>query len=268
VVGVFLPRPSGKVLRWLAVISAVLFIFLTVSATGASPLPALSAAEVIEVIDGSTIRVRAGDREEVVRLIGVGGTEAQPQGQQPEPRESTSESFIRSQLEGRTVYLEKDVQERDEGGRLWAYVWLDRPGEISDQEIRAKMLNAQLLLHGYAELSTIPQNFRYIDFFRTYQAEAQKGGRGLWALRSSDSQDTQDVTVYITQTGKKYHREGCRYLARSKIPISLREAQARGYEPCSVCNPPRSLTPAPSLASSQENSPALPAPLPARASGR
>ena len=106
-VGVFLPQPSGKVLRWLAVISAVLFIFLTVSATGASPLPALSAAEVIEVIDGSTIRVRAGDREEVVRLIGVGGTEAQPQGQQPEPRESTSESFIRSQLEGRTATWKK-----------------------------------------------------------------------------------------------------------------------------------------------------------------
>lgn|GEM_PF-1718336 len=187
-VGVFLPQPSGKVLRWLAVISAVLFIFLTVSATGASPLPALSAAEVIEVIDGSTIRVRAGDREEVVRLIGVGGTEAQPQGQQPEPRESASESFIRSQLEGRTVYLEKDVQERDEGGRLWAYVWLDRPGEISDQEIRLEMFNAQLL-YGYAEPSTISKNLRHADFFRASQVEAQKA-------------------VYITQTGKKYHREG------------------------------------------------------------
>lgn len=48
-----------------------------------------------------------------------------------------------------------------------------------------------------------------------------------------------DVTVYITNTGKKYHRDGCRYLTKSKIPVSLSEAKARGYEPCSVCKPPR-----------------------------
>lgn len=44
--------------------------------------------------------------------------------------------------------------------------------------------------------------------------------------------------VYITKTGEKYHKSGCRYLARSKIPISLSNAKARGYTPCSVCNPP------------------------------
>lgn len=48
----------------------------------------------------------------------------------------------------------------------------------------------------------------------------------------------QDVTVYITKTGAKYHRDGCRYLSKSRIPISLSDAK-RGYEPCSVCNPPQ-----------------------------
>lgn len=43
-------------------------------------------------------------------------------------------------------------------------------------------------------------------------------------------------TVYITRTGVKYHRDGCRYLSKSKIPISLTDAK-RGYSPCSVCNP-------------------------------
>ena len=46
-------------------------------------------------------------------------------------------------------------------------------------------------------------------------------------------------TVYITNTGEKYHSSGCRYLSKSKIPISLSDAKARGYTPCSVCNPPR-----------------------------
>ena len=42
---------------------------------------------------------------------------------------------------------------------------------------------------------------------------------------------------YITETGSRYHREGCRYLWNSKIEISLEEAKARGYTACSVCDP-------------------------------
>lgn len=44
-------------------------------------------------------------------------------------------------------------------------------------------------------------------------------------------------TVYITETGSKYHRDGCRYLAKSKIEISKSEAIAQGYGPCSACDP-------------------------------
>jgi hypothetical protein len=44
-------------------------------------------------------------------------------------------------------------------------------------------------------------------------------------------------TVYITDTGKKYHRDGCSSLAKSKIPISRADAIARGYGPCGNCHP-------------------------------
>jgi micrococcal nuclease len=47
-----------------------------------------------------------------------------------------------------------------------------------------------------------------------------------------------DQVVYITETGRKYHRESCRYLARSRIPLKLQEAVALGYEPCGHCRPP------------------------------
>lgn len=46
-----------------------------------------------------------------------------------------------------------------------------------------------------------------------------------------------EITVYITRTGEKYHRAGCRFLRKSMIPISLGEAKRR-YLPCSVCSPP------------------------------
>jgi micrococcal nuclease len=52
-------------------------------------------------------------------------------------------------------------------------------------------------------------------------------------------EDPARITVYITRTGEKYHRDGCRYLSRSKIATTLRDAVANGYGPCSVCKPPR-----------------------------
>jgi len=51
--------------------------------------------------------------------------------------------------------------------------------------------------------------------------------------------DNQNITVYITKTGKKYHRDGCRYLSRSKIAIDLKQVLGEGYSPCRVCSPPQ-----------------------------
>lgn len=49
--------------------------------------------------------------------------------------------------------------------------------------------------------------------------------------------NVKDITVYITKSGGKYHADGCRYLSKSKIPISLSEAKGEGYTPCKVCKP-------------------------------
>ena len=54
---------------------------------------------------------------------------------------------------------------------------------------------------------------------------------------NSSSQDD-DVIVYITKTGTKYHVEGCRFLRKSRIPITLKEAKARGFTACKVCGAP------------------------------
>lgn len=45
--------------------------------------------------------------------------------------------------------------------------------------------------------------------------------------------------VYVTPTGKKYHRPTCKYVKNNSNahPISLKQARA-SYDPCKVCNPP------------------------------
>ena len=57
------------------------------------------------------------------------------------------------------------------------------------------------------------------------------------AAQAVAKQTPEQITVYVTRTGQKYHRDGCRYLSRSKIPMSLKEA-AKRFTPCSVCRPP------------------------------
>jgi micrococcal nuclease len=61
----------------------------------------------------------------------------------------------------------------------------------------------------------------------------------LQQLTPQQQTQTKEQTVYITKTGKKYHTASCRYLSKSKIAISLKDAKARGYTACSVCQPPQ-----------------------------
>ena len=53
---------------------------------------------------------------------------------------------------------------------------------------------------------------------------------------TSTATENEDPIVYITNTGDKYHRAGCRYLKDSKIEKKLSEVA--GKAPCGVCNPP------------------------------
>jgi methylphosphotriester-DNA--protein-cysteine methyltransferase len=49
---------------------------------------------------------------------------------------------------------------------------------------------------------------------------------------------TGETTVYITNTGEKYHTERCASVRKSKIAIRLDQAVLQGYEPCKRCKPP------------------------------
>lgn len=68
--------------------------------------------------------------------------------------------------------------------------------------------------------------------------------KGIWlcilvtALQScAYSQSTDDKTVCVTKTGKKYHTCSCRYLKYSSVDLKLSDAIKLGYEACLVCKP-------------------------------
>ncbi len=51
--------------------------------------------------------------------------------------------------------------------------------------------------------------------------------------------DNKEMTVYVTNTGKRYHLDGCSSLSKSKIALSLSDAKTQGYGACKRCNPPQ-----------------------------
>lgn len=83
---------------------------------------------------------------------------------------------------------------------------------------------------------------------KTAEAEQLSSEKSTSSSKNSTSSDNSDAspdqksgggaTVYITKTGEKYHTGGCSCLKKSKIAISLSEAKADGYSPCSRCSPP------------------------------
>lgn len=73
-----------------------------------------------------------------------------------------------------------------------------------------------------------------------YNSGVAAGKKEAAAQSTQSSSSTQqktkiEVTVYVTDTGEKYHRYNCSYLKNSKKPISLTTAQTLGYTACSRC---------------------------------
>lgn len=57
--------------------------------------------------------------------------------------------------------------------------------------------------------------------------------------RTPEADNAYEIIVYVTDTGDKYHSEGCQYLRRSCYAETLEDAINEGYTPCKKCNPPK-----------------------------
>jgi micrococcal nuclease len=202
--------------------------------------PALLPATITYVVDGDTVHVTlSGGKEEKVRFIGVDTPESTSE---VEPYGKEASAYTKSRLDGRRVWLELDVEERDRYGRLLAYIWLEQPTGDGEAEVRAKMYNAELLLSGYAQVMTIPPNVKYADLFVELQREAREVNKGMWGKTTKE--EAREVgDYYLANTNsKKFHRPDCKW-GKKIFPANLaqfgsaNEALNAGYEPCKVCKP-------------------------------
>ena len=142
----------------------------------------LTRVRVTRIVDGDTIYVRfSSGLEEKVRLIGIDAPEINHPTKGEEPFGVESAEYTYNQLYNIAAWIEFDEGERDQYGRMLAYLWLEKPETASEEEIRTKMFNARLLLDGYARQVIIEPNVKYVEFFSVFVNEARREKRGLWS---------------------------------------------------------------------------------------
>lgn len=131
-----------------------------------------SSGRVARVVDGDTIHVVVGGRDETVRYIGVDTPETKEPGSPVECFGHAASRENERLVAGERVRLVRDAEARDRYGRLLAYVYRVRDG---------RFVNAELVRRGFAEPLTIPPNVRFAERFARLARKASAQGRGLWA---------------------------------------------------------------------------------------
>ena len=150
-------------------------------------------------------------------------------------------AFTKNLLIGEAVYLRFGNEARDKYNRLLAYVFRAPDGLF---------VNLEIVRQGYGH-AYVKYPFEHMELFRHYEARARRSGKGLWSFSSPESVPKAkpaakpetgskadvdgEITVYVTKSGSKYHRESCQW---GNISMSLSDARSR-YSPCARCNPPR-----------------------------
>lgn len=217
----------------------------------------------IDIIDGDSIIFQTDDgmRQEV-RLIGVDAPEMSTETNlYSKGSFDAAKRFLRSVPR---VYLETGLQDRDVYGRTLAYVWLVRPTAFpSASDVRTEMLNAKMLLEGYAKrrtaaaTGTVALNTKYATLFDAYAREAESSERGMWdpafqatagpsAFWNGASAETTKVAITSPYVGNSathfFHRATCPNAVKMSVAhrVAFGSADAAlesGYQPCGICKP-------------------------------
>jgi len=198
--------------------------------------------KVVEVYNGCTIGILVDGVPVRIHLYGVDC----PEDGQPFDREAKAATS--GLTYGKLVTLQ--VTNINHRGEKIGTVIL--PGE--------RNLNRELVKAGLARWNR--QSAPDARILQTLENSAKNSRLGLWAssspgtplenknstiIHSTDMPEQinpsrsfdDEATVYVTSTGEKYHRHGCRYLMKSMIPITLGEVRSSGLVPCPTCDPPK-----------------------------
>jgi micrococcal nuclease len=126
-------------------------------------------ARVVRVVDGDTIVASVDGSDEYVRYIGVDTPETVKPDTPVQCYGPQASDENHQLVEGRSVKLVFDAEQRDDYGRLLAYVYTGR-----------RFVNAELVRGGFARTLAISPNTSHAPEFDRLATRAARVGRGLW----------------------------------------------------------------------------------------
>ena len=131
-------------------------------------------AEVLDVSDGDTIRVRMAGYEGPVRIVGIDTPEIEHPGKPAGCFGTEAAAATRAWVDGRTVNLVPALEQRDRYDRLLARV------VPTDGPIAGRDLSRTLALAGFARELAIAPNTQDAPAIAAQVRSAQRHDRGLW----------------------------------------------------------------------------------------
>ncbi len=132
-----------------------------------------SNGSIVRVVDGDTVDVDFDGTEERVRLIGIDTPETKKPNSPIECFGPEASEFTHSLLAvGTAVLVVRDVEARDDYGRLLGYIYRSDDGLFVNLEIVAK---------GYAQPLTIAPNVNFAQDFVEAARRAEAADIGLWS---------------------------------------------------------------------------------------
>ncbi len=160
-----------------------------------APTGATRYAIVMSVTDGDTIRVDIDGEEYPLRYIGIDAPEPDAADPNTKGWADAATAANRELVDGREVFLESDVSDTDQFGRLLRNVWFIGPdGEYV-------LVNLELVRRGFAQAKTFPPDEKYASLLMQAQDAAKTAALGLWAPAApvaSPSAGTSPATVGAT----------------------------------------------------------------------
>lgn len=133
------------------------------------------------VVDGDTLKVKIGDKEDTIRLIGINTPESVDPRTVVECFGKEASLKMKELAEGKEVLIVKDPtqNERDKYNRILAYVYL-KDGTL---------LNQKMIDDGYAFEYTYNIPYEFQTEFKESEKNARAKGLGLWDRSVCDYKD-------------------------------------------------------------------------------
>lgn len=212
--------------------------------------------QVKEVIDGDSIVVHYRGKSEEVHMLGVRAPTPSRSKKPANPAARQAKTFTNNILSRKAVRLEFGDEQRNNAGKLIAYVHIPAnkvtapPSCMVKSGPREYDFNASLISCGYAHVQTgIP--FARKAQYQKLEKKARSANLGIWKPKASPAkrmkkQVKKEAVKKQYFVGDKrnrvYHKPDCRKVNQIKpgkrIEFSnKKEARKAGYKPCKSCNP-------------------------------